>query len=121
MLHFELKIFEFVEKYNESIALNGIRTLPDSVEKFMPFICAFFAFGIVGVNLYSMISERKNRDFNSFLCDRIERVFYNILPMVFVLLGSRFAAVYSTVFMLVFVLAVKCIFDRFVIFGLFIL
>ncbi len=105
--------FEFIEKYNESIAMNGIRSLPDSIEKIMPVICAFFALGTVGVNLYSMISERKNKDINSFLCDRIERIFYNILPMVFVLLGSRFAAIYSTVFMLVFVLAVKCIFDRF--------
>lgn len=105
--------FEFVEKYNESIALNGIRTLPENLEKFMPVICLVFAFGILGVNLYSMICERKGRDVNSFRCDIIERAFYNILPMVFVLLGSGFASIYSTVFMVVFVLSVKCVFDRF--------
>ena len=105
--------FEFVEKYNESIALNGIRTLPASVETFMPVICVFFALGIVGVNLYSMICDRKGKDINSFVCDKIERAFYNLLPMIFVLLGSRFASIYSTVFMLVFVLSVKCVFDRF--------
>ncbi len=105
--------FEFVEKYNETIALNGIRTLPETLEKFMPFICAVFALGIVGVNLYTMICERKGKETDSFRCDIAERSFYNILPMIFVLLGSQFAARYSTVFMLVFVLAVKCVFDRF--------
>ncbi len=105
--------FEFVEKYNETIALNGIRTLPESIEKFMPVMCAVFALGIIWVNLYSMICERKGKKINSFVCDLIERPLYNVLPMIFALLGSRFTAIYSTVFMLVFVLAVKCIFDRF--------
>ncbi len=105
--------FKLVEKYNEAIALNGIRTLPESIEKFMPVICGVFALGIVGTNLYAMICERKGKDIDSFKCDINERIFYNILPMIFVLLGSRFAAIYSTVFMLVFALAVKCFFDRF--------
>ena len=105
--------FEFVEKYNEAIALNGISELPENFEKFMPVICAVFAFGIVCVNLYSMICERKGKEINFYKCDLVERAFYNILPMFFVLLGSQFAAIYSTVFMLVFVLAVKCVFDRF--------
>ena len=105
--------FEFVEKYNEAIALNGIRTLPETVEKFMPLLCAVFALGIVCVNLYAMICERKGIQIDSYKCDLIERAFYNILPMIFVLLGSQFTAKYSTVFILVFVLAVKCVFDRF--------
>lgn len=105
--------FEFIEKYNEAIALNGIRELPAAFEKFMPVLCAVFALGVVGVNLYSMICERKGRRISSYKCDLVERTFYNILPMVFVLIGSRFAAIYSAVFMLVFVLAVKCFFDRF--------
>lgn len=105
--------FEFVEKYNEAIALNGIRTLPETLEKFIPLICIVFTFGIVGVNLYAMICEIKGRKINSFSCDITERFFYNLLPMACVLLGSQFAAIYSTVFMLVFVLAVKCVFDRF--------
>ncbi len=105
--------FNFLEKYNEMIAMNGMRTLPDSVEKFMPVLCAVFAIGIVSVNLYATICERKGKGIDSFKCDIIERLFYNILPMIFVLLGSRFTAIYSTVFMLVFVLSVKCIFDRF--------
>ena len=105
--------FDYVEKYNELIALNGRRMLPEPVEKFMPVLCVAFAIGIVSVNLYAMICERKGKNIDSFRCDIIERVFYNILPMAFVLLGSRFASIYSTVFMLVFALAVKCFFDRF--------
>ncbi len=105
--------FEFVEKYNAIIALNGIRTFPETLEKYMPLICAVFALGIVGVNLYAMLCERKGKEINSFRCDMIERAFYNFLPLIFVLLGSRFTAIYSTVFILVFVLAVKCVFDRF--------
>ncbi len=105
--------FGFVEKYNEIIALNGIKTLPESIEKFMPVLCAAFTIGIIWVNLYAMICERKGKEIDSFKCDIIERNFYNILPMTLVLLGSQFAAIYSTFFMLVFVLAVKCFFDRF--------
>ena len=105
--------FEFVEKYNELIALNGIRTIPETLEKFIPLICIVFALGIVAVNLCAMICERNGKQINSFKCDITERAFYNLLPMVLVLLGSRFAAIFSTVFMLVFVLAVKCVFDRF--------
>ncbi len=105
--------FGFVDKYNKMIALNGIRTLPESIEKYMPLLCAVFALGIIWVNLYAMMCENKDKKVNSFKCDLIERPFYNIIPMIFVLLGSQFTARYSTVFMLVFVLAVKCIFDRF--------
>lgn len=105
--------FEFVEKYNETIELYGIRTLPVTLEKFMPLISAAFVFGIVGVNLHAMICERKRKQINSYKSDLNERVLYNLLPMACVLLGSRFTAIYSTVFMLVFVLAVKCVFDCF--------
>ena len=105
--------FVFVEKYNEAIALGGVRTLPVSLEKFMPFICILLSLGIVGVNLYAFICDRKNKRVNSFVCDLIERPLYNVIPMIFVLLGSQFTAKYSTVFILVFVLAVKCFFDRF--------
>ncbi len=105
--------FEFVEKYNEAIALNGIRTLSEFGEKSVPYLCAALALGIVMINFYVLMSERKGKRINSFICDLIERPLYNVIPMILVLLGSRFAAIYSTVFMLVFVLAVKCVFDRF--------
>ena len=105
--------FEFVEKYNEAIASNGIRTISESFEKFVSVICLILLFGIVAINLYSLICDRKGKKINSFVCDLVERPLYNVIPMIFVLLGSQFAAIYSTVFMLVFVLAVKCVFDRF--------
>ncbi len=105
--------FEFVEKYNETIALNGVRTLPELLEKYMPLICIVLALGIIGVNLGAMICDKKGKKINSFFCDLIERPLYNVVPMIFVLLGSQFAARYSVVFMLVFVLAAKCVFDRF--------
>lgn len=105
--------FEFVEKYNEMIALNGMKTLSGTAEYSVAFLCAALALGIVMVNLYSLLNEKKGKEINSFVCDLIERPLYNVIPMMLIFLGSRFAAVYSTVFMLVFVLAVKCVFDRF--------
>lgn len=105
--------FGFVEKYNETIALNGIRTLPGSVEYSAALLCVASALGIVMINLYALLSERKGKEVNSFVCDLIERPLYNVIPMVLVFLGSQFAAIYSTVFMLIFALSVKLIFDRF--------
>lgn len=105
--------FGFVEKYNEIIALNGIKTLPESVEYSVAYLCVTLAHGIVMVNLYAFLSERKGKKINSFVCDLIERPLYNVVPMILIFIGSQFAAIYSTVFMLVFVIAVKCVFDRF--------
>ena len=105
--------FGFVEKYNELIALNGLKTLPESVEYAAAFLCVTLAHGIVLVNLYAFLNERKGKKVNSFVCDLIERPLYNVVPMILIFIGSQFAAIYSTVFMLVFALAVKCFFDRF--------
>ena len=105
--------FEFVEKYNETIVMNGMKSLPENVEYSAALLCAVLAVGIVTVNLYSLLSEKKGKKINSFVCDLIERPLFNVIPMILVFLGSKFAAIYSTVFMLVFVLAVKCVFDRF--------
>lgn len=105
--------FEFIEKYNETIALNGMKSLPENIEYSASLLCAVLAVGIVTVNLYSLINEKKGKKINSFVCDLIERPLFNVIPMILVFLGSKFAAIYSTVFMLVFVLAVKCVFDRF--------
>ncbi len=105
--------FEFVEKYNNLIALNGIRSLPGTAERSVPFLCVALALGIVMINFYALMSEKKGKQINSFVCDLIERPLYNVVPMILVLIGSQFAAKYSTFFMLVFVLAVKCVFDRF--------
>lgn len=103
----------FVEKYNEIIALNGVRSLSESAENSVPYLCVALALGVVMVNFYAFMSERKGKQINSFVCDLVERPLYNVIPMILILLGSQFAARYSTVFMLVFVLAVKCVFDRF--------
>ena len=105
--------FEFVEKYNEIIALNGMRTLSETAEYSVAFLCVALALGIVTVNLYSLLNDKRGKKINSFVCDLIERPLYNVIPMILIFIGSQFAAIYSTVFMLVFVLAVKCIFDRF--------
>ncbi len=105
--------FGFVEKYNEIMALNGVKLLSETVDYSAAFFCVTLAHGIVMVNLYALLSERKGKKVNSYVCDIIERLFYNIIPMILIFLGSQFAAVYSTVFMLVFVLSVKCVFDRF--------
>lgn len=105
--------FEFVEKYNEIISRDG-RVCPDeTLNVFIPFIVAACIIGILAVNVYAMVCDRKGKKINSFACDLVERLFYNVIPMILVLLGSIFTARLMTVFILVFVLAVKCFFDRF--------
>ena len=102
-----------VEEINAAIASSGIRTLPHSVEAVMPFAVGLLAAGIIAVNAYGFYCDRKEKEYNTLLCDRIERTLYNVIPMALVLMGSAYAARLMTVFMLILVLGVKCVFERF--------
>lgn len=68
---------------------------------------------IAAVNSYEYFCSKKGKGYNSFVFDCIERPLFNVIPLVFVFLCSVEAARLMTVFMLVFVLCVKCCFDRF--------
>ncbi len=105
--------FEFVEKYNEIISREGIAYSDGTLNDFIPFIIVACIIGILAVNIYAMVCDRNGKKVNSYVCDLIERPLYNVIPMIFVLLGSVFTARIMTVFILVFVLSVKCFFDRF--------
>ncbi len=105
--------FGNVETVNTLIATVGRNALPQSVETVMIFATAAVAIGIVAVNAYSFYCDKKGKEINDFTSDRIERTIYNVIPMIFVLVGSLYAARLMTAFMLVLVCAVKCVFERF--------
>lgn len=105
--------FEFVENYNETISAEG-RIYPDETfGDFIPFIISVCILGILAINIYQFICGKKDKKVDYFFWDRIERPLYNVIPMLLVLLGSMLTAKIMTVFMLVFVCGMKCVFDRF--------
>ena len=104
--------YGYIEIYRERAA-DGAAFADDAVSEYMPLIYAVCAVGILAVNLVSFICDRKGKKYNSYILDNIERPFYNVIPMMFVLVGDEFGAKFMTVFMLVFVCCIKCVFDRF--------
>lgn len=64
------------------------------------------------INVYEYRCDRDDRYYNSFIMDCIERPFFNTLPYAAVLMCSVPAAKLMTVFMLLYVLLIKCSFDR---------
>lgn len=105
--------YDVIAEYNRYIAENG-RFIPlEKFEGVMPCAMAFVIMLILAVNVYQFICSRKGKNVNSFVCDQIERPLYNVIPMIFVLLGSVTASRIMTVFMLIFVCAIKCAYDKF--------
>lgn len=105
--------YEVIEEYNRLIAENGRFAPLADAEKFMPYAAAIPVSVVLLINVYQFICGRRNRKVNSYVCDQIERPFYNVIPMLLVLLGSLSVARIMTVFMLVFVCTIKCVYDRF--------
>ncbi|MCQ2474370.1 MAG: hypothetical protein MJ173_00515 [Clostridia bacterium] len=102
-----------INAINEAIALNGVFNPIAKAEPFMPFVILASAAAVIVINVYEYLVEKKGGSYNSFVMDLIERPFFNVVPMIFVLLGSNGAARLMTVFMLIFVVSVKSIADRF--------
>lgn len=106
--------FGYVEKYNDIINKNGgIVQLNNAFGNFVPLAATACILGILAINIYQFICGKKNKKVDYFFWDRIERPLYNVIPMLFVLLGSELTAKIMTVFMLFFGCAIKCAFDRF--------
>lgn len=105
--------YDVITEYNRLIAENGRFAPLYKIENIMPYAAALLAAGILAVNIYQFVCGRKGRKVNSFVCDQIERPLYNVIPMLLVLLGSLSVARIMTVFMLVFVCTIKCVYDRF--------
>ena len=104
---------DIIAEINGMIASNGVNSLPALAEGFMPFAVILLAAGIIAVNAYGFYCDRKEKEYDTLLCDRIERTLYNVIPMALVLTGSAYAARLMTVFMLILVLGIKCVFERF--------
>lgn len=105
--------FDYVEEYKNRISLDGAEFCNESFSDWVPIICIACVIGILIVNFYQFICDKKGKKVNRFICDQIERPLYNVIPMFLVLIGATGAAKVMTVFILVFVCAIKCGFERF--------
>lgn len=102
-----------VAQHNKSILENGRFSPLGNSENVMIIVSALLVSCILAINIYQFICEKKNKKLNWFLLDQLERPLYNVIPMLFVLLGSSVVSRIMTVFMLVFVCVIKCVFDKF--------
>ena len=105
--------YNVIINYNNSIAENGRFSPLGSYDNIMFVVSALLVLGILSINIYQFVCERQNKKLNFFVFDQIERPLYNVIPMLFVLLGSSAVSRIMTVFMLIFVCVIKCVFDRF--------
>lgn len=105
--------YNVIINYNKSIIENGRFSPLANYENIMFVVSALLVLGILIINIYQFVCERQNKKLNFFFFDQIERPLYNVIPMLFVLLGSSAVSRIMTVFMLVFVCVIKCVFDRF--------
>ncbi len=104
--------FPKIAEYNEIINRNGIYS-DETVVTVAPYAISLCILGILAINIYQFVCDRKGKKVDYFFWDRIERPLYSVIPMFFVVFGSVFASKVMTVFMLVFGCAMKCAFDRF--------
>lgn len=102
-----------IAEINNAIAANGIFNPIAGAERFMPAVIAAIILSIIAINLYEYFTDKKGGTYNDYLFDCIERPFFHVFPMIFVLLGSQSAARLMTVFMLIFVCSIKNIADRY--------
>lgn len=105
--------FDYIEEYNSEAALNGVKFVDEKLDDIAPIICILCVAAVFIINYLSYICDKKNVNINSFVLDRIERIFYCVIPMVFVLWGQGGSIKIMTAFMLVFVAVIKILFDRF--------
>lgn len=103
--------YDYVEIYKERSSYNGVEFANEYVSGWIPVFCFICLAGIISVNLVSFICDKKGKEVNSLWLDRIERVYYNVIPMMFVLAGAM--AKFMAGFMLIFVIVNKLLFDRF--------
>lgn len=106
--------YSYIEIYQDRASLDGLEFIDDEyLMDWIPLISVACFVCIIAVNLISFICDKKGKKLNSYVLDHIERPFYNVIPMMFVLAGDYYTAKLATVFMLVFVVVNKLIFDRF--------
>lgn len=102
-----------IADYNEAILVNGRFSPLEEYENIMIIVSVLIVLCILAVNVYQFVCDKLNKKVNFFVWDQIERPLYNVIPMLFVLLGSSAVSRIMTVFMLVFVCVIKCVLDKF--------
>ena len=102
-----------VAAVNAAIEQNGLFSPLGGRETLVAVIMAVIFLCLFLVNFIGFRMSEKGRKVNNFISDIIERPFFNLIPLIFVLLCSLTAARLMTVFMLIYALALKVCFDRF--------
>ncbi len=104
---------DIIKTYNSIIAENGRFAPLAGYENIMYVFAGVLALAVLAINIYQFICEKRDKKINYYIFDLIERPLYNVIPMLFVLLGSVAVSRIMTAFMLFFVCIIKCVFDRF--------
>ena len=98
------------DKVNADIALNGFNPLA-GYEKYAIAAMAVFSLALFIINIIEHHWDSTDKKYNSFVMDLIERPFFNVLPLFFILLCSLPAAKLMTLYMVLFALSLKLSFD----------
>ncbi len=105
--------YDYIEIYKERASYGGVGFADEYIDGWVPVLCLFCLAGIFAVNLIAFVCDKKGINLNSFVLDHVERPFYNVIPLMFVLVGHGFAERFMSAFMLVFAVINKLLFDRF--------
>ena len=103
----------FVAELNNSVALHGLFAPLKECETTVTFVMFAVFICLLLINIYEYVCDEKGKKLNFFVMDCIERPFFNLIPLVFILLCSLPAARLMTVFMLIYACTIKISFDRF--------
>lgn len=103
--------YDYINEYNSRASVDGVKFANEKLDGIVPIIFVLCIIGVFAVNLVSHICDKKGISVNSYVLDRIERVFYSVIPMIFVLWG--YSLKIMTAFMLIYVVIIKLLFDRF--------
>lgn len=105
--------FEEIRNINEKAKI-GLPFSPIKNEPVTAGALIFLCLAVIlFINIFEYLRDKNGRKYNSFIMDLTERPFFNTLPFALILPGSVSAAKLMSAFMLIFVLFIKCTFNRF--------
>ncbi len=102
-----------VVQLNNAVAVNGLFSPLKNSEIAVTVVMGVLFVCLLLINIYEYVCDEKGKKLNNFVMDCIERPFFNLLPLVFILLCSLPAARLMSVFMLIYACTIKISFDRF--------
>ncbi len=102
-----------VAELNNAVELNGLFAPLKQYETTVTVIMGAVFICLLHINIFEYVCDEKGKKLNNFVMDCIERPFFNLIPLAYILLCSLPAARLMTVFMLIYACTIKISFDRF--------